>query len=204
MKIVHGKRTDISIVREWAISLGGKLISPKYGNMLSKLEWECSLGHRFTTTFNHIKNRGQWCPICGREKAYITMCTAMATPAVREKISKSHLKRLKKQNKFVGKSQREIAKTIRDHTTGLLRNPKKHQSMLRYIGCSLDQYRIHLESLFELGMTWENRGFNGWHIDHKNPLANFDLTDEKQLKIACNYKNLQPMWKNDNLKKHCN
>jgi hypothetical protein len=50
-------------------------------------------------------------------------------------------------------------------------------------------------------MTWENWSVNGWHIDHIKPLSSFDLTDTEQLKEACSYNNLQPLWAKDNLKK---
>lgn len=49
-------------------------------------------------------------------------------------------------------------------------------------------------------MTWKNYG-KKWHIDHIKPLASFNLTDEKQLKEALHYSNLQPLWKLDNLRK---
>jgi hypothetical protein len=48
-------------------------------------------------------------------------------------------------------------------------------------------------------MSWQNQG--QWHIDHIKPLSQFDLTDFKQLQEACNYKNLQPLWAKDNLRK---
>lgn len=40
-----------------------------------------------------------------------------------------------------------------------------------------------------------------WEIDHKRPLASFDLTDEAQLREAAHYTNLQPLWRLDNRKK---
>jgi hypothetical protein len=50
-------------------------------------------------------------------------------------------------------------------------------------------------------MTWQNHGTHGWHIDHKKPLSLFDLSNEEQLRAACNYTNLQPLWAHDNLVK---
>jgi hypothetical protein len=51
-------------------------------------------------------------------------------------------------------------------------------------------------------MTWENWAHRGWHLDHIRPLASFDLTDESQLKEAIHYTNLQPLWAEDNIRKH--
>ena len=52
-------------------------------------------------------------------------------------------------------------------------------------------------------MSWNNHGFGNdkWHIDHIDPLDSFDLTDPMQLKEACHYTNLQPLWQPDNLHK---
>ena len=64
------------------------------------------------------------------------------------------------------------------------------------------ELKYHIESLFRPGMTWENYGFRGWHIDHIIPCSYFDLSiDENQL-ICFNFKNLQPLWQPDNFKKH--
>lgn len=69
------------------------------------------------------------------------------------------------------------------------------------LGCSLVEFRAHIESQFLTGMTWENRGKFGWHIDHKRPCASFDLTDPEQQKICFHHTNLQPLWYGDNLSK---
>jgi hypothetical protein len=189
------------MVRKFAEDRGGKLLSIVYINMLHSMDWECSKGHRFTTTFNHIKNRGQWCPICGQEKGYKSMCVSIGTQEVRDKISQGHLRRLHKDNKFTGKTQRKLAAWVREHTTGLLRRPSKHKSILKYIGCTIQEFKVHLQSKFLPGMTWHNRGFYGWHIDHIIPLSNFDLSDESYLAAACHYTNLQPLWAVDNGRK---
>lgn len=41
----------------------------------------------------------------------------------------------------------------------------------------------------------------GTSDDHKIPLSYFDLTIEENLYTAWNYRNLQPLWGGDNLKK---
>ena len=48
-------------------------------------------------------------------------------------------------------------------------------------------------------MTWDNMG--AWHIDHKLPLASFDLTKSEEQYRAFNYTNLQPLWALENLQK---
>lgn len=60
------------------------------------------------------------------------------------------------------------------------------------LGCSIEQFRIYLESKFANGMNWENR-FE-WHIDHIKPCCSFDLSDPEQQKQCFHYTNLQPLW----------
>lgn len=57
--------------------------------------------------------------------------------------------------------------------------------------------KLHFESLFQLGMSWDNYGL--WEIDHIKPLSR--ATTEDEVIGLCHYKNLQPLWKEDNLKK---
>jgi hypothetical protein len=75
----------------------------------------------------------------------------------------------------------------------------KAGSAVKDLGCTIDEFKIYLESKFAPGMTWENMG--DWHIDHIQPLAKYNLEDLEQFKQACHYTNLQPLWKIDNLKK---
>ena len=82
-----------------------------------------------------------------------------------------------------------------------LKGNAKAGSAVRDLGCSMEAFRLYLESHFQPGMTWENWGIKGWHIDHIKPLSSFDLTDRAQFLIACHYTNLQPLWAKDNLSK---
>lgn len=74
-------------------------------------------------------------------------------------------------------------------------------SLSKLVGCSPDHLKTHLESQFKPGMTWENYG-SAWHVDHIVPLAHFDLTDTIQREAAANWKNLQPLFAVDNLRKN--
>ncbi len=77
---------------------------------------------------------------------------------------------------------------------------KKPCSTHELLGCDWAICKNHLESLFKEGMSWENRKL--WHIDHIIPLASAK-TEEEMIKL-CHYKNLQPLWAIDNIKKGSN
>ena len=83
----------------------------------------------------------------------------------------------------------------------------KGGSAVKDLGCTVGELRMWLEAQFyphpETGeqMTWGNHSKDGWHIDHKRPLKEFDLTDCEQFLQACHYTNLQPLWAEQNLAK---
>ena len=76
---------------------------------------------------------------------------------------------------------------------------KKSTKTESILGCAYETLVKHLESKFLPGMTWENRGRDGWHIDHKTPLASASTAEE--LEALCHYTNLQPLWAKDNYSK---
>jgi hypothetical protein len=80
---------------------------------------------------------------------------------------------------------------------------KSHRTS-HHLGADFGVVRAHIESLWLDGMSWDNYGVHGWHIDHKKPLASFDLTEPEQMKQAAHYTNLQPLWAKDNLSKGAN
>jgi hypothetical protein len=82
-----------------------------------------------------------------------------------------------------------------------IKQNSKQGSAIEALGCTVEHLKAYLEAQFQPGMTWENYGKHGWHIDHIRPLASFDLTDPEQLRAACHYTNLQPLWAKDNLAK---
>ena len=80
-------------------------------------------------------------------------------------------------------------------------NILKKTKTVKLIGCSWQEARDHLQSQFKEGMTWENHGKYGWHIDHIIPCSSFDLTDPEQQKKCFHYTNIQPLWWHENLSK---
>ena len=107
----------------------------------------------------------------------------------------AYLKRLK-ENTNAG-----VAHALRTRINQAIRKNSKKGSAVRDLGCSIDFLVKYLESKFQDGMTWENRGIHTWHIDHIIPLSSFNLEDEEQFKKAVHYTNLQPLWAKDNLTK---
>lgn len=95
--------------------------------------------------------------------------------------------------------QYKISKNLRTRLYLAIRQNWKTGSAVKDLGCTIPELKIHLEKNFKEGMSWENIGV--WHIDHKIPLASFDLTKRSQLLKAVHFSNLQPLWWRDNLLK---
>jgi hypothetical protein len=72
---------------------------------------------------------------------------------------------------------------------------------LSLIGCSPEFLKEYLENKFMEGMSWDNHGLFGWHIDHIIPLSS--AKTEKDVYKLCHYTNLQPLWAEENYKKKC-
>ena len=115
--------------------------------------------------------------------------------ANRDKINARHSNYIKTDIQY------KLSRRLRSRLYKALQGNFKNGSAVTDLGCSIDELKMHLESKFQPGMTWDNWSFEGWHIDHIKPLASFDLTDRKQLLLACHYTNLQPLWAIDNLSK---
>lgn len=75
----------------------------------------------------------------------------------------------------------------------------KTGSAVEALGCSIEEFKTHIEAQFTAWMTWDNYG--EWHLDHIKPLIKFDLSDPEQFKEACHYTNYQPLWAVQNIRK---
>lgn len=65
---------------------------------------------------------------------------------------------------------------------------------IKYLGCSVEEYKLYLEQQFNNNMNWDNYG-DYWEIDHIKPLFTFNLEIECNLYEAFHYSNTRPLEK---------
>jgi len=92
---------------------------------------------------------------------------------------------------------------LRNRLRKALRRSKNYgrTKLVSLLGCTIPDFRIYLESKFEVGMSWANYG-SEWHIDHIIPIAIFDLSKQEHQKRCFHFSNLQPLWAHENMVKH--
>lgn len=78
-------------------------------------------------------------------------------------------------------------------------------TMRRLLGCSFKELKTHIEGKFLVGMTWDNWGIRGWHLDHRFPLSLLTRDGNHNLiGYIWHHTNLQPMWAGEHLSKSDN
>lgn len=95
-----------------------------------------------------------------------------------------------------------LAPNLRTRMGAILKGESKSASTLKLLGCSIEEWKAHLQGLFKPGMSWKNYG-PVWHVDHVKPCDLFDLTIPEQQAICFHWTNTQPLFAVDNLKKGC-
>jgi hypothetical protein len=90
-----------------------------------------------------------------------------------------------------------------------LKGEQKKDSTIEILGCSIEDFKLYLESKWESWMTWENYGKYskgkenfGWDIDHIIPTSS--AKTEKEVLRLNHYTNLTPLcsYKNRYIKKN--
>lgn len=82
-----------------------------------------------------------------------------------------------------------------------LRGNKKGHHWEELVGFTGEELKKHIETQFSAGMSWDNYGIRGWHIDHIIPISFFQFTSPKdtEFRMCWRLENLQPLWAKDNL-----
>jgi hypothetical protein len=74
----------------------------------------------------------------------------------------------------------------------------KSKKTIEILGCSFDEFKLHIESQFDENMNWENQG-SYWHMDHIIPISSAE-TEEDVYRLN-HYTNFQPLYWLDNIRK---
>jgi hypothetical protein len=139
-------------------------------------------------------NASRYATETGRDKARQASRTVKARRIATGEVAEYERER------YASHPQHQLAHKVRSRFAHALRRygegGTKPAKTFDLIGCTIPELLAHLERQFEPGMT-----LNNVHIDHKRPLASFDLADPDQVREAMFWTNLQPLWPSDNLSK---
>ena len=92
----------------------------------------------------------------------------------------------------------KLKQTVRNRVLKCLGNYKK-KGTIEYLGCSIEMYWKWIKFISGT-YSFETHG-TIWHIDHVIPLSFFDLTKEKDIYLAFNWRNTTPLDKIKNIQK---
>lgn len=203
----QGGKMEAIITRSEAMSRGLKRYfngAPcKLGHIAERIvsSYECCECNRIKALEHHRKNR---------EASLAKMAKRRANPAARAAtIAYLAEYRQKPENiaarkewwreKYKSDEVFAVAKRARGLVSDSLnrRGFKKTSRTAQILGCTIQEFKQHIERQFLKGMTWENR--SKWELDHIVPIASATTQDEA---IALNhYTNLRPLWREDNRSK---
>lgn len=119
------------------------------------------------------------------------------------KTEKAKLIKAKSDKKYYLKSIQNPNILIAMRMRSMISEYAKHKTdkTFKMLGYSTIELVNHLEKKFTEGMSWDNYGRGGWHIDHIRPLASFNKEDSNWLSIAFSLDNLQPLYESENCSK---
>lgn len=95
-------------------------------------------------------------------------------------------------NRYATDIQYKLSCSLRRRLLRSIKGNFKSGSAVRDLGCSIEEYKIYLESKFYSCISWNNYG-KMWQIDHIIPLSKFNLSNRSQFLKACHYTNTQPL-----------
>lgn len=116
----------------------------------------------------------------------------------RDKIvaKKREAKKARYQSDPVYRLKRNVCRAI--HASITRNGYTKRSKTYEILGCTMDEFRLHIERQFTNGMAWEKVG-SEIHIDHIVPLAS--AKTEEDIIALNHHTNLRPCWADENLRK---
>lgn len=179
----------------------GVVFSPTPRQVTDFCSRRCNNSHRNRAiTLAGGRRKMKTCIVCGKDFMFPLrkkLCSHECRVEHRRRKDREGFRRMYRSNPNF-----RIASNLRNRLFQAMKRIKKPGSAVRDLGCTIPELRAYLESKFQPGMSWDNHGATGWHIDHIRPLSAFDLSDREQFLKAVHYTNLQPMWHEENFKKN--
>jgi hypothetical protein len=134
------------------------------------------------------------------ERHYDEIHERLATPERRKRrteVGRVYLRNRRREN-----IQVNLATRLRARIGNALRcnGVKKNALSVQLLGCTIAEAKAHIEAQFKPGMNWEDK--SSYVLDHRCPISAFDLRDDEEVKVAFNYRNLQPLTRFENASKH--
>lgn len=147
-------------------------------------------------------NEDFFCDVCRQVKPPYEMAIVNKKMQLCKNCQSERHKRAKRQKNHSKKDTpyKQLICSMRNSLKDSLVGRKGHKTFV-YLGCTGPELKMWLESQFTKGMSWDNRGIDGWHIDHYVPISYFDLSQEEDRFICWNYRNLRPLWGTENVEK---
>ena len=142
------------------------------------------------------KNKEQYANMSEKDKAKFlkNQREYNKSEAGKQAMKKSDKKRMQDpKHRFSVNIRKQLGKSFRANGWS------KKTNTYKYIGATKEEFVEHIEAHFEVGMCWDNWGFDGWHLDHRLPLS--AAKTEEEAAMLWHYTNLQPMWGNENIAK---
>lgn len=83
-----------------------------------------------------------------------------------------------------------------------LKEKKQGRSWTKLFDFTAKELKAHLEAKFTGDMSWGNKGY--WELDHIVPISWWGITsvDDPNFKRCWSLQNMQPLWADDNRRKH--
>ena len=123
---------------------------------------------------------------------------------VKNRARKNEQRRYKEDEGF------RIKLRLKARIRAVLKGATKAGTTLKLLGCDMATFRTHFETLFKQLYPNYKNSKDCWtlflegkiHADHIVPCSSFDFTIKENQYKCFNYKNIQPLFIRDNLKKH--
>jgi len=128
-------------------------------------------------------------------KTYRNQCKACRNDYVKD-VKKQDKHRIKANERARNRRKTDpcflINQRLRARLSKVLASKKATRQSAFYdlIGCSINEFKRHIEKQFVDNMSWELKNFE---LDHIIPCAFFDLTDVCEQKKCFHYSNFQPL-----------